>query len=129
MYTELVFAAKIKKDTPSEVIKVLDYMAGNKENCPEKLPNHPFFETERWSILFTCSSYYFNGWAKPIFEYDDIGNEYSLTTWANLKNYDDEISKFIDWIMPYLNVFEDEFLGYSRYEQDDKPTLIYAKIR
>ncbi|MCA1800256.1 MAG: hypothetical protein LC650_03090, partial [Actinobacteria bacterium] len=54
--------------------------------------------------------------------YDDIGGWF-LTIRCNLKDYDDEIEKFIDWITPYTD--STGFVGYKRYEQDEEPTLIY----
>ena len=50
-----------------------------------------------------------------------------LTGSSNLKNYGGEINKFLLWIAPYLHTGADykEFLGFTRYEEDDDPTLIY----
>jgi hypothetical protein len=38
---------------------------------------------------------------------------------ANLKNYDDEIAKFFDWIDQYVEGSEGDFLGYSLYEETE----------
>ena len=58
---------------------------------------------------------------------DDISNAYYLCVRANLKNYGEEIRKFLDWITPYLEKYEGEFLGFYRYEESEQPTLIYHK--
>ncbi|MHB8152850.1 MAG: hypothetical protein ACYDG3_07260 [Bacillati bacterium] len=51
---------------------------------------------------------------------------------SNLKNYDNEIEQFLAWIQPYIeahsvSVGDDNFflVGYTRYEEDADPTLIY----
>ena len=38
MYTELVMAVELDRDTPKEVIDILEYMCGTKEGRPEVLP-------------------------------------------------------------------------------------------
>jgi hypothetical protein len=56
-------------------------------------------------------------------EYNDIDGQYHLNVRSNLKNYDSEIENFLDFISPYIET--DEFIGYMRYEESEKPTLIY----
>lgn len=46
---------------------------------------------------------------------------------ANLKNYDNEIDKFLHWLAPYIDT--EGFIGYTRYEEYDDPTLIYIDDR
>ena len=38
MYTELIFGAKLKKDTPNEVIEALKYMLGEIKTKPINFP-------------------------------------------------------------------------------------------
>ena len=122
MYTELNIGLELKKDTPDEVINIIEYMISDKEQDRPTTPNHPLFSTNRWDVMLTCGSYYFN--AKPVhrFEYDEIGRCWFLTNVSNLKNYNSEIEKFLDWISPYIN--DDGFFGYMRYEEDAMPTLL-----
>lgn len=126
MYTEFVCAIELKKDTPKEVINILDNMVQG-ETEYNILPNNPFFECGRWYCLFTMDSYYFSGRTNTILEYDDIAKTHYLTIRSNLKNYDDEINKFLSWIKPYIQIHceDDDFLGYSRYEEFREPELIY----
>ncbi|MDO7204281.1 hypothetical protein Q5M85_09125 [Paraclostridium bifermentans] len=42
-----------------------------------------------------------------------------------MKNYDNEIDKFIDWIKPYVEGSWYKFLGYKRNEENKEPKLIY----
>lgn len=126
MYTELHFNSELKKDLPEDVLKTLQYMIDH-ENEPTDLPEHELFKCDRWTMLFTCDSYYFDADTHSTLRFDEISNAYYLCVRANLKNYDSEIEKFIDWIEPYLKKFEGEFLGFYRYEKNKQPTLIYKK--
>lgn len=98
-YTELIFGAGLKKDTPKHVIHSLRYMLGE----IDKPENFPFSEV-RIEYLFNCSSYFF-GVNKPISRmwFDEISNQYSISTRSNIKNYGGEIEKFLDWINPYID--------------------------
>lgn len=122
MYTELNIGVALKPDTPKEIIDILEYMLGNTDIKPS-VPDHPFFNTMRWSMLFVCDSYYFDGFTDSAMQFDDIDEMYHLNVRSNLKNYDDEIDKFLNFIQPYLDT--KGFLGYRRYEEDETPTLIY----
>jgi len=127
MYTQLHFAVELKKETPGYVIDILKWLESNKDNEPPAISEHPFFKCEQWEWLFWMDSYYFNAPSHSIFKYDDITNQYVLFIQSNLKNYDDEIEMFLNWIMPYIDALEGEFLGYHRYEEEVYPTLIYYK--
>jgi len=56
---------------------------------------------------------------------DDIRTTpiWTLTGCSNLKNYDNEIFKLLEWLAPYIDT--NGFLGFKRYEEDYDPTLIY----
>lgn len=128
MYTEFVCALKIKNNTPKEVINILDFMSNGNEKIKAEeliLPNHDLFECSRWVYMFRSDSYYFNGVTNTIFKRDETFGYYYLTIRTNLKNYDGEIEKFLDWIKPYIECYGNEFLGYSRYEEFEEPDLIY----
>jgi len=126
MYTEIHFNSKLKKDVPQNIIEILQYMVDLKKE-PENLPEHELFKCSRWSSLFVCDSYCFDADTHSTFRFDDISNTYCLCVRANLKNYDSEIEKFINWIMPYLDKYEGNFLGFYRYRESEQPDLIYHK--
>lgn len=126
MYTEFHFNSCLKKDTPEEVINVLNYMLWVNEEKP-KLPKHELFETDRWQVMLKSDSYYFDADTCSILRYDDIGKEYFLCIRSNLKNYCNEIRKFLDWIHPYLDKLDGDFLGFYRYEETEYPTLIWYR--
>jgi len=124
MYTEIHFNSELKENLDKNVIDILQYMLNHSEDKPP-LPDHEFFKCSRWDMLFMCDSYYFDADTHSTLRFDDISNAYYLCIRSNLKNYDDEIEKFIDWIQPYLEKFKDDFLGFYRYEESEQPTLIY----
>lgn len=123
MYTELVLATRVKKD--SEAVPVLFYMAGRGEK-PTSLPDHPLFQTSRWPLLLSCSSYYFVPRSTCLLEFDDIGDYWVIISRSDLKNYDNEIEKFIDWLRPHLEDAADRMIGYSRYEESREPIIYYG---
>lgn len=128
MYTEFHFNVELAKDVPAEVLAILHAMAGTKESAdkiPSPLPDHALFKSERWRWMLLCDSYYFHAETNSTLTFDDNGDDWRLCVRCNLKNYDDEIAHFVDWITPYLAALPGEFLGFSRYEESDIPTLIY----
>lgn len=118
MYTELVLNVELKKDTPPEVISILEFLANRETAIPVTTPKHEFFECDRWLMVASCSSYHFTPFSLANFQ------DNYLSTRFDLKNYDSEIEKFVDWLTPYLDAFDGDFLGYKRYEEDDMPTLL-----
>lgn len=126
MYTEFVYAIDLRENTPQEVIDLLNYMTNTGDNCDEiEIPKHELFGDTRWRHMLKCDSAYFLGKSSVHFSKYSYMNEYNLTVRTNFKNYDDEITLFLDWIKPYVSACCDEFLGYYRYEEDIDPTLIY----
>ena len=135
MYTQLAIGVRFKHDVPEEVIQQLKYMTGRSS---KEVP-HPglfndaaqdFFACNRWNMVLSCDSYYFDWETRFHFDCDELYPDkpiWCLTGTSNLKNYDGEIAKFLLWIAPFLQTGEHgrEFLGFTRYEEDDHPTLIY----
>lgn len=122
MYTELVMACELKENISEEVIETLRYMVGDSDYLAT-VPVHALFNTDRWKAMLRCDSYYFDGDTNSTLRYDDIGKSYVLTIRCNLKNYCGEIEKFLDWIIQYS--YTCGFVGYTRYEESENPTLIY----
>lgn len=124
MYTELNIGVNLKGDTPENIVEILKYMLGDIDTV--KTTDHRLFETKRWHMMLVCDSYYFDGRTDSSIKWNDISEEYELNVRCNLKNYDDEIALFLDFIRPYL--VTEGFLGYTRYEEYDDPTLIYNDV-
>lgn len=107
-------------DADSTNIEALRYMCGLRENAPARTPDHALFSTPRWDIMLHCDSYYHPGVSVCVLELDDIDDTYKLTVNTNLKNYDNEISLFLDWIAPFVEQgVEVQPLGYILYEEGD----------
>lgn len=122
MYTQLVMGCEIKPEKYPEIKDVLNYMVYGGDE-PKEIPNHPLFMTERWAVMLRCDSFYFDMITHSEIEVSDAFVFLSIVT--NLKNYNNEIEHFLNWIMPYLDNPIYEFLGFTRYEEDNDPTLIY----
>lgn len=121
MYTELIFGAELKKETPNEVIETLRFMVGDIEQ-PEKLA----FDAGRNPLL--GGSYYFavNNSVSQMW-LDDIDKQWHISTRANIKNYDDEIGKFLEWIKPWIyggSGYRDMY-AIVIYENSSEPELYY----
>lgn len=118
MYTEIFVNVDFKKGAPSEVIETCkaicngDYESSYLEGKPG-----------RWSILFGNGSYYTPLTRVANLTFDNIGGHWSLLGKGDIKNYDNEIQKFFDFIRPWV---DNEFMGYMRCEEDRHPTLFYS---
>lgn len=129
MYTELDLKVAIKDDPI--VVDVLKEIATNvlSSNIKGRL-DHPFFKTNRCDMVGWGGSCYFDSQSYTQFEYDKIANCWLFTTCFNLKNYDSEIEKFLDWLCPYI--LTEGYLGTYWYEEQEEPINIYkenGKIR
>ena len=126
MYTEIIFGAGLKENLPENIVAVIQKMVNGEELC-EQAPDHPFFKSGRPWLMRSGGSYYFPGTVEPKFWFDDIGNQWFLHFRTNIKNYDSEIEKFIDWIKPYIGqgVGERNFFAIVTYEEASEPTVYY----
>lgn len=126
MYTELVLKIEVNKGIDEKAFNVLHYMfgGGNGEGLENNLPDHPFFRLPRWSLIGKCSSFYHH--PSNVNDWYDV--DYSSTIYifsrSDLKNYDDEINHFLDWVKPYVVPATGSCLGWVWYEEDEMPTLI-----
>lgn len=124
MYTEIYFRAELDEEAYA-VIQAIH----NQEVLA--WPDDPFFSCPRFDLVTSCSSYYFPQANHYRAEIEDGYMETlrAISFRANLKNYDDEIEKFFHWVAPHCrnSGYEKSFIGYSLYEEDDKPTLYYKE--
>jgi hypothetical protein len=128
MYTEIMFRADLVADVPDDVIDVLRVMTGEISSIA-KTPSHPLFEEDRWDILGTGSSAYFPGGFRSRVSLGFYSGQWTVALHGNIKNYGSEIEKFFDWIDPYVDGSEGDFLGYSLYEENDVPTMYFKKAQ
>lgn len=127
-FTEINVNFDLVKDTPEDVVNIMHYLilTNGNETKPSILPKHEFFKCDRWDSIACCFSYYFDGLTNSQMKYDDISKTYRVSIRASLKNYDCEIEKFLDWLLPYIDT--NGFIGYERHEDMDNPTLIYIEL-
>lgn len=130
MYTEFVFAVSLLHDTPKNVLSILDYLVNDKGDISSIIPNHEFFNCDRYAYIARCSSYYFgysNSNSSFIINEGKFSNEYLLSIRSSVKNYSNEIDKFVDWIRAYVKSGSGtkDLLGYKLYEADTIPYLFY----
>lgn len=121
MYTALSLGIELKKDAPVTVIRTIERMLGHNPILTEP-PDHPLFKRERATWMLTCDSFYFDwqtGWR---FELNEISESWYLSGVCNLKNYNDEIDLFLDWITPYIETTG--YIGWKMYEEDELPTIL-----
>jgi hypothetical protein len=123
MYTEVFLRAALRADVPAEAMTAIECIVGLKAREGEILPDHPLFACPRWEQLGSSGSYYFPDGAESSISYDELRGGKSLVVHGNIKNYDDEIAKLFDWIDPYLNGSEGDFIGFELYEEDTEPTM------
>lgn len=123
MYTELHLGVAIKDDPI--VVKILKDMSTQGASSVKGRLDHPFFKTPRCDAIGWCDSYYFDSQSYITFIYDEIANCWFLTTTFNLKNYDDEIQKFLDWLCPYI--LSEGYIGTFMYEEWEHPNFIYKR--
>lgn len=121
MYTELYLRSDLKEDTPKEVIDLLRAMVEG--DVPATTP----FGGGRCPRMFRSASHYHFPYPQSSMDYADYLDRWYLFVRCDLKNYEGEIEAFLKWIAPYLNASEGEYLGHTRYEEDDLPThLVYG---
>lgn len=131
MYTEFHFNAELLPSVPhDEIVGVLNFMLGGEESDQSYAkrsarPAHRLFDSPRWRWMLQCDSYCFAADTHSTLRYDDIAGAYYLCVRCNLKDYGNEIELFVDWIRPYLCASKGDFLGFSRYEENEQPDLIY----
>jgi len=120
IYTELILKVRVHRELPKEVEEVLQYLFAEGER-PEKLPDHEFFLLKNWTYIGNSSSYYH---IPKSFSHYEMG---CLFTRFDLKNYDYEIEKFIDWIDDYIINESGSVIGWQWYEGSEEPTLLRKK--
>ena len=124
MYTELVVKCSIKENIDDNVKNILDYLFNGAELDKAKIPDHEFFKCERWHFIGSGSSCYHIPFALSKWDYS-IGSY--LFSRSDLKDYNAEIEKFIDWIDQYIDETPGMCIGWSWYEEYNEPTLLYKK--
>lgn len=114
-YTEIIFGARLKKETPKNIIDTLRYVAnGPNQNVDEEDPVIVYDKNliEEYDLyrVMRCASYYF-GVCDPVSKmwFDKTAGMWVLSFRSNCKNgyvNDDDdcgcLEKFTKWIKPYI---------------------------
>lgn len=104
-YTKLHIKLDLKSDVPQDVMDMFKNVTSGEYSRPKgKHFEHPFFDTPRWWCLI-------HGVDSEVV---DVCGVKSIKINTYFKNYNGEISKFLDWIKPYIsnsmnNMFEYEY--------------------
>jgi hypothetical protein len=134
-YTEFIFKAKLRQDTPDNVIEVLKRVLIDRDLGHNKTLfttkdvstpdiDHPFFKCNNWYGLFLCTNW------------GDIqggrmyrhGFYWKLDIHTEFRNYDSEIEKFVNWITPFVvGRKKKQYLGCYRNENMNAPINIYIE--
>ena len=127
MYTELIVGCTLKKNLPKVCVNALTLISNRKEiNENDKETEEFIKEYDLYNICWSESAY-FGAPSHCIFRrleenYEDY---YSLSIRANLKSYNGEIEKFLEYLRPYVywGSGTNELYAMTIYEEDKEPTL------
>jgi len=135
-YTEFIFKATLKKDTPENIISLLNRVINERDLGHDKVLfdtedvfkpdlNHEFFKCERWYMLFLCTNWDETMQGSLFYKEKDY---WILDIHTEFKNYNGEIDHFIDWITPFIvGRKKKQFVGSWQGEQMDSPINIYIE--
>lgn len=127
MYTELIVGCTLKKNLPKVCVNALTLISNRKEiNENDKETEEFIKEYDLYNICWSESAY-FGAPSHCIFRRleDNCEDYYSLSIRANLKSYNGEIEKFLEYIRPYVywGSGTHELYAMTIYEEDKEPTL------
>lgn len=134
MYTQVFASLEIPPENTKTVVLLDTLINGftNDEIINEmaKEFTHPFFGLPRWeNIFYGGTSYFHTDVARFIRKSDHTYDNYELTILSSLKNYANEIDYFFDWISSEIQYnYNELYLGYSLYEEDNIPTTYHAML-
>ena len=121
MYTELIFGAELKSDTPIDVINTLKYLVGDID-----IPSNLLYTEDRNPLM--GGSYYFGvNTSVTKMYFDEISDAWVLSSRANIKNYGNEIETFLEWIKPFIDKGSGnrEMYAVVIYEDQEIPSIYY----
>lgn len=124
MYTELIFGAKLKKNTPEEVIETLICMI---ERLAPPVPEPISSGKIDASLFMHYSTSFAVSEPQRFIVFDDVQKRYIVSTRSSIKNYDKQIETFLEWIKPYIEEGSGAWNMYAIviYERFAKPDIYY----
>lgn len=152
MYTEFIFGCALREDTPRICIEALDYVINGEEKkpryenpitCEEKLYNDTFIdrilsveEIENFAdfydlsrLCYSFSGYFGAGENDPCFYYDSVIKAYRISIRSDIKNYENQIDRFLEYIEPYIKSGSgsNDIYAYVLYEENEYPYIYSLK--
>lgn len=134
MYTEIRTNFTLRPDAPESVVKTLMVMSGSDPDVSfrdrehyDHGQTHALFKCDRWDIMLTMESAYFDDKPSVAYHRDEKGLHFQSV--SNFKNYSGEIFKFADWIRPYVQPQEKPFVTSAYEEFQDQLTRYYTDGR
>ena len=100
--------AQVVEAMPESVSALLSWMVSASDNQTPDIPDHPLFKCDRWQQV---GSAYFDDHPPPTWD------EVTLAVEFDMKNYCDEIEKFLDWLRPYIDEPAGTEVATVRYEE------------
>ncbi|MBG9693236.1 hypothetical protein ABD91_21085 [Lysinibacillus sphaericus] len=123
-FTEVNLRLRLRRETPNEITNILNYLTGKMRNS-NSLPNHPFFNMNRWRSV--CNAFNDDTGIQGKVTYFEFNNRYWDLCIRSIYKDRGEIKAFLDWILPYIDETWLEFLGFIKSDSSDHPTLVYFK--
>jgi hypothetical protein len=135
-YTELKFDAKLKQDTPENVLNILKRVINERDLGHDKVLfntkdvfkpelDHPFFKCERWYMLFLSTNW--NEEMRGGKFYEEKGR-WIISLHTEFKDQDNEIDNFFEWINPFIaGRKKKQYVGYYRGEEEKRQTNLYVE--
>ena len=118
MYTELILGCSLTKDLPKECVNALN----NCINSSDIIIDDFSKKYELMDICYSESAYF---GSPPSCKFIEDSDYYQLSIRSNLKNYFQEIERFLDYLRPYVEYGSgiNEFYAIVTYEENSYPTI------
>ena len=113
-YTQFFIAVNLKKDTPSEILSNLDQIVIDSDYDGKEYPLVNL--SGRFSIIGKCSSAYHPDILVSVLKKESYTNYYTLLIHSQIKNYDSDYEKFINWLRPYFEARDGELIAFTQVE-------------
>ena len=122
MYTELILSCRFKSNIPKDLTYTIALLVEQKDVL-DSLPHNckMLYNIDDFHNPLQGDCYYFVPGSYAKFWYDTITNSYCLMSRSAIKNYGNEIEKFLELIKPYIEKGSGtlDTYAYVHYEEDE----------
>ena len=128
-YTELILKVQFKKEWLStQELEIFEYLftrdCDDSRPRPLSLPDHPFFAFPRWDWIRSSSSFYHH--PRPVISYcHEVCDKIYLFMRIDCKNYNEQIEKFLDCIVPLTSETYNRCIGWRWVDELEEPVILY----